>query len=80
MYENLHSSIQHEFGHALGIANGAWKGRSLIGPYSGTNPEAIQTENKAREWYMYQASRQFGMGSPAGKAATVIWADRGYHD
>ncbi|HEV7920345.1 MAG TPA: RHS repeat-associated core domain-containing protein [Thermoanaerobaculia bacterium] len=49
-YENLSSAIQHELGHALAIARGE-RGTAPGGPRGGTNPFAIDYENKARGWY-----------------------------
>ena len=83
-HENLHSAIQHELGHALGIANGTWRGRGLfipgLNPWGGTAPEAVVAENKAREWYLYKIEQRFGLDSVAARAARDIWARRPYHD
>lgn len=78
-YENLRSTIQHELGHALGIANGTYAGRGAFTADSGTNPEAIIAENRARQWYMSQAAIVYGPDSAAAKAAERIWRDRPHH-
>lgn len=49
-YEELISVIQHELGHAIALAQGK-RGPTVGGPYSGTNPYAIEYENRARQWY-----------------------------
>ena len=78
-YENLRSAIQHEFGHALGIAGETWRGRLLLGPDSGTNPDAVIAENKARDWYRWQTYKRFGVDSPGATAADTVWRDRPNH-
>jgi RHS repeat-associated protein len=79
MFENLSSALIHEFGHALGIASG---NRSIykIGPYAGTNWDAIVCENKARDWYLFKVQQRYGVDSIAGKAAERVWRHRDFHD
>jgi len=70
IWENLNSSIQHELGHALAIAKG-WRGTAPAGPMGGTNPFAVDSENKARRWYRDHTLLP---------SAKTIWRDRNYWD
>jgi RHS repeat-associated protein len=85
VYQTLDTVIQHELGHALGIANVPfWElyGRgpmTTMNRWGGTAVEAIGAENKARMWYQEKARQQFGPNSAAAKAAERIYSLRPHH-
>jgi RHS repeat-associated protein len=78
--ETLSSIIQHELGHALGIAQGTYKDRRLSArfPAGGTNPDAIYAENKARAWYRENIKSRH-IFEPYEDLMMSFWRDRPSH-